>query len=520
MFNMGKEKVGKRNIVNTVANVMVLSIFVKIIGFVKQAVVAAIYGSTQQTDIYFITSEFLTNIGTALFAALTVVIIPAYVQKKKERKTNDYISKVLIAFLLITLGMIVVVEIFSNPISSLLASGYGPNEILEVTHYLRIMSPVLLFMCFVNIFQAVLEGEKRFVPSKSIGIIQSIVVISIAVILGIRYGTRMLVAGFILSAILEFIYLLLFVRRYYQPKRVRNLFDNEIKNLIKKMLPLCIGNAVADISVIVDKIIATELGEGVASALSYGQTLKSFVATTLITTSVSVIFVYFSDYVAEGATEKVQDLFEKALSISIILMIPVSIISYVCSNDIVAMIYQRGNFDGNDTRITGLVLQGYAVGFVPLAIRNILVRVHYAFRDTKWPMINGIIAIFCNIILSIVLGRTIGVIGITIATSFSYFVSMLLLLISIRKYIANYSKKNILLLILKGIPATLICILGTCLLQRILILPLAVKFIMIVITIFVAYFVVLHVLRCNELNFVWDMLKDMKGRKRNNDQGH
>lgn len=514
MFRIGKVK--KRNIVDTVANVMVLSIFVKIIGFIKQAVVAAVYGSTQQTDIYFITSEFLTNIGTALFAALTVVIIPSYIQKKKARKKNDYISKILIAFSLITSGMIVLVEIFSNPISRLLASGYGHNEILEVAQYLRIMSPVLLFMCFVNLFQAVLEGEKRFAPSKTIGIIQSIVVISIAVTFGISYGTHMLVIGFILSAVLEFVYLLLFARRYYKPVRVSQIFDDEIKDLIKKMLPLCVGNAIADISVIVDKIIATELGEGVASALSYGQTLKSFVAATLISTSVSVIFVYFSDYVAEGATEKVQDLFEKAISISIILMIPVSIISYVCSNDIVAMIYQRGNFDENNTHITALVLQGYALGFIPLIIRNILVRVHYAFRDTKWPMVNGIIAMLCNIILSIVLGRVIGVIGITVATSVSYFVSMALLLISVRKYIVDYSKTNILLLILKAMPATLICILGTYFLQRILSLPLAVKFIVIVITIFVVYFGALYVLRCKEINYIWDILKGMKGRKKNN----
>lgn len=511
---MQKEKMKNKSLTNMVINVMALSIFVKIIGFVKQAVMAAVYGSTQQTDIYFITSEFLTNIGTALFAALTVMIIPAYVQKKQEEKTNEYITKVLVTFLIVTAGMVVIIEFFSGPISNLLALGYEQNEVLGVTRYLQIMAPTLLFMCQVNIFQAILEGEKRFVPSKSIGIIQSIVVISIALLLGTQYGTGMLMAGFILSSVLECVYLLIFVKNYYKPIKVRNFFDSEIKSLIKTMIPLCIGNAIADISVIVDKIIATELGEGVASALSYGQTLKSFVASTLITTSVSVIFVYLSDYVAEGTTEKVQDLFEKAVSVLMLLMIPVSIISCICAKDIVAIVYQRGNFDVYDTQTTALVLQGYAVGFIPLAIRNVLVRVHYAFRDTKWPMINGMIAILCNIVLSILLGRTIGVIGITIATSISYFISMLLLLISVRKYIVGYSKKNILYLILKVLPVMLICILGTYFLEKVMELSLLVKFIVITITNFIVYLGLLYLLRCRELKYVFDMFKGMKDRRK------
>ena len=70
---------------NTIAGgvllVTLVTLFVKVLGFIKQMVIAYVYGASSSTDVFFISSEFITNIASAIFSALSVMLIPIYLNK-------------------------------------------------------------------------------------------------------------------------------------------------------------------------------------------------------------------------------------------------------------------------------------------------------------------------------------------------------------------------------------------------------------------------------------------------------
>ena len=73
---------------------------------------------------------------------------------------------------------------------------------------------------------------------------------------------------------------------------------------------------------------------------------------------------------------------------------------------------------------TTLALVGFAVGFPIIALRELLIRVHFAYQETKSPMVISMISVVCNVVLSILLSFWVGILGVTLATSLSAVVSV------------------------------------------------------------------------------------------------
>ena len=145
---------------------------------------------------------------------------------------------------------------------------------------------------------------------------------------------------------------------------------------------------------------------------------------------------------AEGEHEKVGDNLKKSIEYLVVLIMPVMVMCFVCGDCIVDILYGRGNFDSSAVTLTTNVVFGYAAGFLFQATRANLVRVYYAFQNTKTPMINGAISIAANVTLSILLSKIIGVGGIALATSIAMLLVTVLLLPGVKKYIPGFSLRS------------------------------------------------------------------------------
>ena len=103
----------------------------------------------------------------------------------------------------------------------------------------------------------------------------------------------------------------------------------------------------------------------------------------------------------------------------------------------IRVFFERGNFNSTASGYVYGIVLCYAVGFGFIAYREILVKLHYAFQDTVAPMVNGILGVVLNLVLSIELSKIIGVYGIAIATTISIAVVGMLLTRSMKKHIGT-----------------------------------------------------------------------------------
>ena len=134
------------------------------------------------------------------------------------------------------------------------------------------------------------------------------------------------------------------------------------------------------------------------------------------------MFSYFSTYNAENQTHEIESKLNNILVLLVILLIPISYITFVFSTELVKIVYYRGDFTLEAVQYTAAALKGYALAFPFVAIRDILTKSMYSFQDTARPMRNVTVSVLLGIAFSVILSRMFGIFGITLGTGLSVFV--------------------------------------------------------------------------------------------------
>ena len=141
-----------------------------------------------------------------------------------------------------------------------------------------------------------------------------------------------------------------------------------------------------------------------------------------------------------GLKEKIQD---SIITMSF-LVVPATIGLFILAEPIVKLLFVGGAFSKQDGVITAEVLALYSFGIIGIGFREIISRVFYTIMDAKTPVINSIIIVLLNIGLSLILIGKMGILGLALATSVSFIVGAILIIISANRRIGSvFSKKSI-----------------------------------------------------------------------------
>ncbi len=428
-------------VIGSATLVMAVVILSKILGFLRQTVIADAYGATLETDIYFLSSDFMISLSGAFLASLTTALVTVYIDirtKKSKEEANTVASTMLTMFLFIGCVFILLINLFTPWIARLLESDYPPEAHNTLVQYLRIFSVTFIFTALQSIYAAVLNANNTFTPGKLYGIIYNPIAIFMVLAFAGKWGISALIVAYFAANIIQTLLLGLWARKNYSYRPSVNFRDPTIKHLIYLSAPLLLSNIFIQLNGIIDKMICSRLGEGIASNYSYAYTLEQFITATITATLSLILLSRYATYVSEGNTEMVVKTFKESLSGLLVLLVPITIVACVMSPEIVKIVYMRGKFDETAAYHTSRALIGFAVGFGLIAVREMYIRLHFAYQDTKMPMVANIAAVFLNAALSFLLAPYIGVLGVALATSLSVILTICLLNRSVKKYLPNF----------------------------------------------------------------------------------
>lgn len=431
--------VSKKKMAGDAIKVFGTLILVKLIGVIKQSFIAAYYGAGDTMDSYLVANDFLGEIGVVIFSSLSVSLLNFYLLNKKKGKneSQEFIGNVFTVFLIISACLAGIAILLSTPVSFILAPGFSPQQRAFVAQCIMILAVTLINSCLSNIFTAVLEAEKSFVPGKLSGLIQSGCIIAGCVIFSNLIGIYSLLFSFIVYNVLQNIFLFINCRKYIKIKLRRPRLTGDIKTIIRQSVPLFISNSAIQVNAMVDKAIASGLGSGIVSTLSYSGFIMSSVHSIFVGGICSVMYSNFSSCAAEEDYEKMRSIYKKGMYIFMMILVP--IILFVCENSfgIVRLLYMRGAFTENDAKIASGMAIAYLLGILFAAIRDISAYYCYAHQNMTGPMINTIVTVGVNICSSIVLSQILGGFGVALGTSIGNLVGMIMMLITVRKYNDN-----------------------------------------------------------------------------------
>lgn len=414
----------------------------KIFGFLKQAVIAWAFGANAGTDIYFAADSYIAMIGQIQSSSISPCVLTEYIslnENKKRTELENLIKLCFIIFPLISILLILINILLSGNISSVLGISYSFEQRKELKKFIIYLCPVILFTSFAGVSNAILDANGRFIPSRLLSLFFSTSIIVSLIIFQKKFGINSLLLGFLFGYGVHTIYVTILTKKYFTLGRI-NTKVYFFQKLIKNIIPIVIGNSIVDIGHLVDKIVASSLVTGSVSYLYYGQVISSdLVCSVVITTIGSVLFPSLTKMVTNDCDgKKIAERISTILNKLIALLVGIISLYIVEGTDLVKLFFQRGEFSSVATSNVSDIAICYAIGFVFIAIREILTKTYYAYQDTKTPMIIGVLGVIINVILSLILSKIIGIAGVALATSVSIAIISVIMCITIKKHISVF----------------------------------------------------------------------------------
>lgn len=443
----------------TVVIIMGLSIATKLLGFIRETILAYFYGASNISDAFLISLTIPDTLFEFIGIGLVTSFIPIYCNLKKSAESgvsNNYMNNVINFLLFLCTSITILVWTFTPQIVKMFAFGFSEETHTLGVNFTRITVLGIFFRGVIYIFKGHLQIYNNYIVPELVGLFFSLVMIS-SIIFSHKYYIPILAIGFVLAKIVEFIFVIPFAySRGYRYKMFLNLHDENLKRMISLAIPGIVGISIDQLNTLIDRTIASKISVGGISALNYAFKLDMFIIGVFVLPIATVLFPQTSEMAAEGDIKGFKKALFKATGSINLLIIPATIGAVIFAEPIVKLLFGRGAFDAQAVSMTCNALIFYSVGMIGFGLREIFSRAFYSMQDTKTPMINATIAMVMNIILNLILSKYMGIGGLALATSISATFCTLLLIISLRKKIGPFGINRMYITFFKILCASLI----------------------------------------------------------------
>lgn len=447
-WNM-KKKLGQSTVL-----LMVIIIFSKLLGMLREVVLAKYFGTSNISDAYLIAISIPTLLFYFIGHALNTAYLPMFNKVRATRGESEavaYSNNILCCAGALSLILIGALILFPQVIIKIFAAGFDDETVRITSKLIRIGAFSLLFMTAINIFSGYLQAHGNFIVPGMISIPRNVILI-VSIVVASVFGVQFLGIGILVAYIAECFILIPFtVKKGYRVSLGLDLSNPDMLETAYVILPIIIGVGVGQINKIIDRSLASMVISGGISALSYASIINNAVQEVLVTGIITILFAKCAAWVAEGKHDIVKSKLNETIETFVFILIPSSFGVITLSELLVKTVLCRGQFDAESVRMTSGALCFYTCGLTFLAIRDTLVKVFYAYKETKITTISSTIAILVNLVLNIILSRWIGINGLAIATSIASALNCCILYVVLKKKIGDFGIKHHAVALLKAV---------------------------------------------------------------------
>ncbi|MGD9364838.1 MAG: murein biosynthesis integral membrane protein MurJ [Desulfobacteraceae bacterium] len=421
------------------------TLFSRILGYVRDMVIASLFGAGLVSDA-FIVAFRIPNLLRRLFGegSLSIAFVPVFTDclNHKGRDEAEQLALSSLRSLLVLLVLGSVMGIILTPvIVHLLAYGFTeiPEKFALCVKLTRIMIPYSLFIGLVALCMGILNVLGHFAAPAMAPALLNIAMIGMVTIfawlspssitrsLGLALGVLM---GGVLQLGLQVPFL---IKNGIRVWRSVPFWHPDMKQVLVLMGPTLFGAAVYQINNLVICLLGSLLPQGSVSYLYYADRLVQFPLGVFAIAMATAVFPTLSHQASMGQMEALQSSFIHALQLVFFITLPAMVGLIVLREPIVAILFQRGAFDGQTTRLTAGALLYYGIGLWAFAAVRILIYTFYALKDTRTPVKIALGAITANIILGTVLMQSMRHNGLALALSLASMLHLMLLALALRK---------------------------------------------------------------------------------------
>lgn len=342
--------------------------------------------------------------------ALSSSFIPVFTRclsRQGPKHSEEFASVIVNLTILVFSFFSLMAVIFSGPLSKIMApDGTSINDTRLLANLLSLLFLAQFFLLLSNFVTSILQSHQRFLlPALSPLIYNCGVVLGIFLLSG-KYGIFAAAYGTIIGSLLHLLIQLPLIPALGLRYRFSfNFRLSGVAEVWRLMGPRVIGIAAAQISSLVDTILAASISFSSVTYFTFAQHLQNLPVSLFGAAIAQAALPILSVEAERGDRSSFRKQFLTAASQMTFLLVPASVIILVLRLPAVRLAFGASLFDWTSTVVTGYVLAFFAISILAQASVYLLARCFYALHDTATPVKISLVTVVCNIAFSLVLVR-------------------------------------------------------------------------------------------------------------------
>ncbi|EMH4161480.1 murein biosynthesis integral membrane protein MurJ [Pluralibacter gergoviae] len=398
------------NLLRSLAAVSSMTMFSRVLGFARDAIVARIFGAGMATDAFFVAFK-LPNLLRRIFAEgafsqAFVPILAEYKSKQGEDATRVFVSYVS-GLLTLALALVTVLGIAAAPwVITITAPGFADtaDKFTLTTQLLRITFPYILLISLASLAGAILNTWNRFSVPAFAPTLLNVSMIGFALFAAPYFHPPILALAWAVTAggILQLFYQLPHLKKIGMLVLPRvNFKDAGAMRVVKQMGPAILGVSVSQISLIINTIFASFLVSGSVSWMYYADRLMEFPSGVLGVALGTILLPSLSKSFASGNHDEYQRLMDWGLRLCFLLALPSAVALGILAKPLTVALFQYGKFTAFDAAMTQRALVAYSVGLMGLIVVKVLAPGFYSRQDIKTPVKIAIVTLILTQVMNL-----------------------------------------------------------------------------------------------------------------------
>ena len=390
------------NLLRALATVSGMTLMSRILGFVRDFVVARAFGAGMATDAFFVAFR-LPNLLRRMFAEgafsqAFVPILAEYKNKRGEAETHRLVNHVASALGLAVLLVSILGAIASPLIIYATAPGFSADASkFELTVQLtRITFPYIFFMSLVALAGGVLNTWSRFAIPAFTPVLLNLSFIAMALVAAPYFDPPVLALGwavFIGGLAQLALQLRPLAKIGMLPRFSLDFSDPGVRRILKLMAPAILGVSISQISLLINTVFASFLPSGSVSWLYYADRLMEFPAGMLGVALGTILLPSLSKMHADKNPVEFSALLDWGLRLTLMLTLPAALGLALLAVPLITTLFHHGAFGIADVYQTRTALIAYSIGLAGLILVKILAPAFYARQDIRTPVKFGLITL-------------------------------------------------------------------------------------------------------------------------------
>ena len=387
------------NLLRALATVSSMTLLSRILGFVRDFVIARSFGAGLATDAFFVAFK-LPNLLRRMFAegAFSQAFVPIlgeYKNRRGDRETLLLIDHVT-SILALVLFAVTALGVAAAPLLVWIsAPGFAADaDKFELTVQLtRITFPYIFFMSLVALAGGILNTISRFALPAFTPVLLNVAFIVMALFAAPWFDPPVLALAWavFLGGVLQLAIQIPALRRVAMlPRPSLNWRaawqDPGVRRILTLMGPALLGVSVSQISLLINTIFASFLKTGSVSWLYYADRLMEFPSGMLGVALGTILLPSLAKYHASENHLEYSKLLDWGLRLTLLLATPAALALAILAVPLITTLFHYGAFTGNDVFQTRQALVAYSIGLVGLILVKVLAPGFYARQNIRTPV--------------------------------------------------------------------------------------------------------------------------------------